>query len=438
MLENFRTILAIIVLLNLFAAHAHADTEHYANEEAWVSRGALGDTKIHLYFFWSKKCPHCLLALPYVKQLQRDHDWLILHSLEVSQYPKNAMQYRQMSSYLYQEARSVPGFLFCETMQTGYDSRGSMGRNILKDLKSCHQHMQSGGNLQTFREALLADASRRPTLDIPMLGTIDLGEYSLPLLTVTIAAMDAFNPCAFFILLFLLTMLVHARSRIRILMIGGVFVFISGAMYFLFMAAWLNVFLMVGQLDWMTKIAGLLAVLIAVINIKDYFFFKQGVSLTLSEDSRSGLFKRMRDMLSSRSTVAMVLGAVTLAVFANLYEFLCTAGFPMIFTRILTLEQLSLTQYYLYLLLYNLVYIIPLAVIVIVFTLTLGKRKLQEHEGRIMKLLSGTMMVSLGAVLLLAPQWLQQIKTSAFILMFAITSTIVVVFVDRYLNKHRV
>ena len=94
MLENFRTILTIIVLLNLFAAYAHADTEHYANEEAWVSRGALGDTKIHLYFFWSKKCPHCLLALPYVKQLQRDHDWLILHSLEVSQHKKNAMQYR--------------------------------------------------------------------------------------------------------------------------------------------------------------------------------------------------------------------------------------------------------------------------------------------------------------------------------------------------------
>ena len=71
---------------------------------------------------------------------------------------------------------------------------------------------------------------------------------SLPLFTVIIGALDSFNPCAFFVLLFLLSMLIHARSRKKMFLIGGIFVFFSGFIYFLFMAAWLNVFLVIGRL----------------------------------------------------------------------------------------------------------------------------------------------------------------------------------------------
>ena len=119
---------------------------------------------------------------------------------------------------------------------------------------------------------------RRPgtAVHLPFVGTVNAQALSLPLLTLVLAGMDAFNPCAFFVLLFLLSLLVHAKSRTRMMIVGGTFVLFSGIVYFIFMAAWLNVFLIAGELRVITIIAGLLALTVAALNIKDYFWFKEG------------------------------------------------------------------------------------------------------------------------------------------------------------------
>ena len=144
-------------------------------------------------------------------------------------------------------------------------------------------------------------------------------------------------------------------------LIGGVFVFFSGLIYFLFMAAWLNVFLVVGQIAAITITGGIVALLIGGINVKDFFLFKQGVSLVIPESAKPKLFERMRGLLKAPTLPAMIAGTVVLALSANAYELLCTAGFPMVYTRVLTLHRLTTFQYYQYLVLYNIVYVVPLA-----------------------------------------------------------------------------
>jgi hypothetical protein len=252
-------------------------------------------------------------------------------------------------------------------------------------------------------QAAEMDFGEKTVLRIPLFGTVDAEELSLPLFTVLIAALDSFNPCAFFVLLFLLGLLIHVRSRKRMLMIGGTFVLCSGIVYFLFMTAWLNLFILVGHLRAITTAAGAVALVIGIINAKDFFFFKEGVSLSIPESARLKLFARMRGLLKAESQAAMLTGALVLAVAANSYELLCTAGFPMVFTRVLTLHSLPPARYYLYLGLYNLVYVSPLAVIVGIFTATLGSRKMSEWQGRVLKLVSGVMMILLGGVLLVEP-----------------------------------
>jgi hypothetical protein len=249
---------------------------------------------------------------------------------------------------------------------------------------------------------------------------------SLPLLTLVLAGLDAFNPCAFFILLFLLSLLVHARSRPRMLVIGGVFVLVSGLIYFLFMAAWLNVFLLAGRLRWITLVAALLAISFAVINIKDYFRFRSGVTLSIPDAARPGLFGRMRGLLNANSLPAMLTATVALAITANGYELLCTAGFPMVYTRVLTLNELGTSSYYLYLAFYNAVYVLPLIVIVGLFVATLGSRKLSEDEGRMLKLASGLMMLGLGGVLLVAPASLSHLETALAVPAVALLATAVI------------
>jgi hypothetical protein len=250
-----------------------------------------------------------------------------------------------------------------------------------------------------------------------------------------LAGLDSFNPCAFFVLFLLLGLLVHAQSRKRMLFIGGVFVFFSGFVYFIFMAAWLNFFLHAGQLRVITIIAGLVALTVAFINIKDFFFFKKGVSLSIPEKAKPKLFDRMRGILKTTSVPSMVMGTIVLAITANTYELLCTVGFPMVFTRILTLQNLSGLQYYLYLVLYNIVYVIPLAVIVVIFSITLGVKKLTEHQGRILKLISGIMMLFLGIVILINPSLLNNILVSIGLLVLALGLSWMIIFFKKYFRK---
>jgi hypothetical protein len=234
---------------------------------------------------------------------------------------------------------------------------------------------------------------------------------------------DAFNPCAFFVLLFLLSLLAHAHSRRRMLLVGGVFVLFSGLLYFLFMAAWLHFFLVLEGLRAVTLIAGLVAGVLAVINIKDFFLAGQGPSLEIPEGRKPGLFARMRGLLAADSLAAMLAGTVVLALAANTYELLCSTGFPLVYTRALTLNELSTAGYYFYLAFYNLVYVLPLLVIVVVFTFTLGSRKLGAGEGRVLKLLSGLMMLGLGVVLVAAPELLDNSLTALALLVLALLGT---------------
>jgi hypothetical protein len=257
-------------------------------------------------------------------------------------------------------------------------------------------------------------------LTLPLLGAVEPEQVSLPLVTVVLGLLDSVNPCAFFVLLFLLSLMVHAHSRGRMLTVGVVFVTFSGLIYFLFMAAWLNLFLATGGMAVVTTLAGVVALGIGAFNIKDYFLLHRGPSLSIPERVKPGLYQRVRNLVQAAGYPSLLGGTVLLAIAANSYELLCTAGLPMVYTRILTLQGLPLWQYYAYLAFYNVIYVIPLLVIVVVFAVTLGSHHLSEREGRILKLLSGLMMAEMGAVLLFAPAWLNTLLGTTGLLLTAL------------------
>lgn len=207
------------------------------------------------------------------------------------------------------------------------------------------------------------------------------------------------------------------------LLIGVVFVVFSGLMYFAFMAAWLNLFLVLGSLPWVTGVSGILALAIGLINVKDFVRFRQGITLSIPADGKVDIFQRARLLLGADKLAAMLGATVILAISANFYELLCTAGFPMVFTRLLTLQEGSALWYYLYLGLYNVIYVLPLLAIALAFVRTMGARKLSEREGRSLKLLSGLMMLGLGTVLLLAPEMLGKVWLALAVPALAIAIT---------------
>lgn len=362
-----------------------------AAEPVWTEPAASG-VQVHLYLFWSKNCPHCLEARPRLLDLAARNAWVRLQDFELSEHRGNVERFVALAKQVGGEARAVPTLIYCGRMEVGLDSSDAGMAKLLGRLQACRALHGTAADSGTA------------SLRLPLLGEIDPARLSLPLLTVLIAGMDAFNPCAFFVLLFLLSLLVHQSDRWRMALIGGVFVAFSGLMYFAFMAAWLNLFLVLGSLPWVTGAAGLLALLMGAVNVKDFVRFRQGLSLSISDSGKATIFQRARRLLTAESLPAMLVATVVLAVSANFYELLCTAGFPMVFTRLLTLQDGGAAQHYVYLALYNVIYVLPLLAIVIAFVRTMGARKLSEREGRLLKLLSGLMMLGLGALLLLAPE----------------------------------
>ncbi|MDZ7839496.1 MAG: hypothetical protein U5R46_01565 [Gammaproteobacteria bacterium] len=147
------------------------------------------------------------------------------------------------------------------------------------------------------------------------------------------------------------------------------------------------------------------------------------MSLTITDSRRADIFRRGRNILNAGSLPAMVGATLVLAVAANLYELLCTAGFPMVYTKLLTLQVSHAAEHYAWLALYNIIYVLPLAIIVLIFVRTMGGRKLSERHGRLLKLLSGSMMLGLGVLLLAAPQMLGNVFVAAALLGGAVAVT---------------
>lgn len=406
-------LLALLLGVLVWLAAATA----WAGSPIWRDLDDAGQPRVHLYLFWTRSCPHCQEARPVVEELAKRHPWLVVHSHELSADPDAGQLYVEIAESLGEQARYVPALAYCERLIQGFPGEEALEAELLR----CREQDPSRG----------PPAGATGVVELPLFGAVDLGRWSLPLTTVVLASLDAFNPCAFFVLLFLLSLLVRSHTRGRMLLISSIFITVSGLWYFVFMAAWLNVFLWFGELRWMTLAAGVVAVIMAGFNIKDFFAPQRGPSLSIPESAKPGLFARMRKLARASSLPSAILATVLLAAVANTYELLCTAGLPMIYTRVLTLAELSVAQYYLYLALYNIIYVIPLIAIVAISIKTLGKRKLQEHEGRALKLLSGLMMLGLGIALIAAPELLAQIGVAVGLLAGACVVTWIAVVIEK-------
>jgi hypothetical protein len=222
------------------------------------------------------------------------------------------------------------------------------------------------------------------------------------------------------------------------LLIGGVFIFFSGLLYMLFMFILFETFILTrAYVTIITSVAGILALSLGIINIKDFFFFKKGASLSIPDEKKPKLYKQMRNLVKNPKLTATLIGTIVLAGTVNFYELLCTLGLPLVYTRQLASYNLSTAAYYSYILLYNIVYVIPLIIIVLIFVITLGKRKLTEWHGQVMKLETGIMLTIFGLLFLLNYQLLENIITPIALLFTSLGLTGLISFIwkETVINK---
>jgi hypothetical protein len=239
-------------------------------------------------------------------------------------------------------------------------------------------------------------------------GVVDARRMPLGAFTLLVGLVDGVNPCAMYVLVVLLGILLHAGSRGRMALYGGAFVLMSGLVYFAFMTVWLGAFSLGGVSRTITSVLGGVLVVMGLVNAKDAVWLKRGPSLSVPDAAKPGLHRRMRAIASAATLPAGLAGVTALAFVVNLVELGCTIGLPAVYTRVLSLRtDLGPWRRAGYLALYNLAYVVPLALIVAVFVLTLRRMVLTERGARILKGVSGALLLLFGAAFLLAPGLLE-------------------------------
>lgn len=356
-------------------------------------------------------CPHCAKAELFLQALKQEQPRLkiVLHNVDQE---SNALQ-RLQTIAAHQQVGTVrvPAFYVGGQLLVGYSDEISTGQLIRLALTQTRpssvtskQDTASSCEVQTSVSCEagvnLVSPAKTPFV-IDFLGqTLSLDEVGLPLFTLAMGLLDGFNPCSLWVLVLMISLLAPMQNRLRMFAIAGTFVAIEGIAYFVFMAAWLNLFLLIG-LSRISEISiAVIAVVAGLINLKDFWFFGWGFSLSIPNAAKPSIYARIRRILTAQNLTGAMIGAVVLAILVQMVEFMCTSGFPALYTRILTLRQLDTVNYYGYLLLYNLAYMFDDIIILSIGIITLSQRRLQEKEGRWLKLISGLVMVVLGIYLL--------------------------------------
>jgi hypothetical protein len=229
---------------------------------------------------------------------------------------------------------------------------------------------------------------------------------SLPLLTIMLGVVDGFNPCAMWTLVFLVSLLVGLRDRFRMWLLGGAFIVASAAVYYLFMAAWLNLLLFLGMMLWIRVGIGMLALAGGGYYLHEYFVNPDAICKVTAPDSRRRVLDRLRSLVAERNFLLALTGIVLLAFVVNAVELVCSAGLPAIYTQVLALSHLPSWQYHAYLMLYILVFMLDDLFVFFVAMKTLKITGLTGSYVRQAHLIGGAVMVLIGLMLLFRPEWL--------------------------------
>ena len=275
-------------------------------------------------------------------------------------------------------------------------------------------------------------AATTTVLRLPLLGEVDLGAHSLTVSTALIAVVDGFNPCSLWVLSVLLALTLHSGSRRRTAVIGLTFITVTAAIYGLFIAGLFTVFTVVGMSAWLRVLVALVALFFAVVNIKDYFWYRQGLSFTIADERRPGLYRGMRAVLAKGDSLPALVGAtVVLAAGVSLVEFSCTAGFPVLWTNLLTSQGASAGTFALLLALYLAIYQLDELAIFGAAVVGLRATRIQEKQGRLLKLAGGMLMLTLAVVMIVEPDLMGDVGSSVTVFAVALAATALVLVVHR-------
>jgi cytochrome c biogenesis protein CcdA/glutaredoxin/thiol-disulfide isomerase/thioredoxin len=386
-----------------------------------------------LHLFYKDDCSQCKNIKEYIDSLERDYD-IEINKYEISSEPEKEI-YQTFKEKYGLTTGAYPIVFIGDKYFIGDDA---IRHNLKEEVVYCQNNPCTCpvGNIKGFTPYLPQSRSVTPetqeTIQVPFFGKTDLSTLSAYTSTAIIAFVDGFNPCSLWLITFLLGIVIHSNSRKKILAVGGTFLLVTGLVYALFMAGLLNIFLYVSYLGWIHVIVAGVALIFAVVNIKDYFWYKKGISFTVSDKYKPRIFKNIRGVMKPNKTLAAtIIGTTILALGVVLVELPCTAGFPLIWTNMIAQQQIHGLAFLALLAVYMIIYLLDELVVVGIAFWTMKLTRFEEKHGRILKLIGGMIMLALALTMIFDPDLMNQVSSAILIFAAAITASFLVMLIHR-------
>jgi cytochrome c biogenesis protein CcdA/glutaredoxin len=447
--------LSIILLAIIFSITPHG--VQAANE----------DPEVTIYLFWGEGCPYCEMAKTALQPIAEQDPRIGYQDFEIYQNLENRDLFIAFAAEYGVEPRYVPTIYIGDRYWEGYTADFQTEIEAYLDtclMTGCEdvgalvlaaqspsptdtpaQHTQTPEWTPTVQAPTPTEPEPTPivgepeiepapgqTITLPLIGTVDLSSQSLLVSTLIISFVDGFNPCSLWVLSILLSITLQTKSRKKVLIVGGVFLLTTAALYGLFIAGVFSVLRIISFMGWIQVAVALIALGFALVNIKDYFWYKEGVSFTISDDKKPGIYQRMRGILRHSDSVWQLIGAtIVFAAGIALVELSCTAGFPVIWSNILASQNVDTVTFVLLLLVYMLIYLLDELGIFLVAVFTLRSTKLEEKHGRVLKLIGGVLMLTLAVVMLVDPTVMNNLTGTLIIFGIAIAATTLLLLLHR-------
>ena len=356
--------------------------------------------RIELVIFYGEGCPYCARELAFLADLQLREPLLEIMAYEVWNDEQNRELFRTTAASHGTEPQAVPTTFLGDAVWVGFDS------TVQRQIEAAVAALAAG------RTPSVGD---RSTVDVPFVGTVDVGGSSLVAATLLIGFVDGVNPCSLWVLSMLLALVLHSGSRTRIVIVGAVFLTVTSALYGFYMVGAYSALDYADDVSWIRFVVAVVAGTFGVLHLKEYVTHR-GLSLTIADERKPGLYRRMRGLARpERSLPAVLGGTVALAVGVSLAETPCTAGLPLLWTNMLSSRDVPASGAVALFVLYLLVFLLDELVIFGIAVVTLRSAKLQERHGRALQLASGMLMVALAVTMLFAPHLLESLSGTSIV-----------------------
>lgn len=378
----------------------------------------LAQDKVNAYFFYGQGCPHCAKEEQFLDQLEKENGSVVIHRYEVWHNFNNSLLLSKIGKELNLDVSGVPVLLVGDKNFVGYLDYETTGAKIKAAIGDYIQYgcddrvalIISGKEAPsklTQPEQCADSGNKMPELiKLPLIGSVNTKNLSLPLLTMVIGLADGFNPCSMWTLLFLLSLLLGMVDRKRMWILGSTFIIASAAAYFLYMTAWLNLFLFVGYIMIIRLLIGFVALGSGGYHLYDYYKNRKGGCHVMENEKRKEVFAKLKKLVEQEKFWLAMGGIALLACAVNLVELVCSAGFPAVYTQVLAISHLSKLHYYLYILFYIFFYELEAIVVFLIAMFTMKMKVMSSKYTRWTGLVGGALMVIIGVLLLFRPEWL--------------------------------